>query len=161
MVYQFSNCSFMKYLLVCFLFFGVACSSHPQQELSDMKYISDASNNIVDTVVTYDIEGISDEGAETTVTYENSKISKSVTNVFWGTGKVIIVFDFETDVINVLETKFSYTIGIEDVKSENDMQLDYEYRYSLDYEGNLQGEVIQERIDIFKVFKDIVPFKLE
>ena len=151
----------MKYLLVWILFMGVACSSHPQQELLDVNIVSNSPHNFRDTTVTYNLEGISDEGVETNVTYVNAKISKSVTNVYFGGGKATIVYDFDTNVIHVLETKFFYTTEIENVKSENDMKLVSEYRYSIDYEGNFQGEVVSEGIDIFKIFKDIVPFELK
>ena len=71
------------------------------------------------------------------------------------------IYEFDPNFIKVLETKFYYKTEIENVISENDMQLIYEHQYMIDYEGNLIGEIIPERIDIFKEFKDIVPFELK
>jgi hypothetical protein len=121
---------------------------------------SDFSKVAKDTLITYDIEGISTEGAETKVNYVNGKITKSVTSIYGETGQAKIIYEFETDKIKVLETKYSYKSGIENVKSDEDMQLDYEISYFIDFKGNLLGKEIPDRIDIFKEFKEAIPFEL-
>jgi hypothetical protein len=114
-----------------------------------------------DTVITYDIEGISLEGADAKVNYVNGKITKSVTSVYGETGRATIIYEFKMDKIKVLETKYSYKSGIENIKSDEvDMHLDYEISYLIDLKGNLIEKEIPDRIDIFKEFKEIVPFEL-
>lgn len=61
-----------------------------------------------DTLITYNIEDISTEGAEAKVNYVNGKIAKSVTNIYGETGQSTIIYEFDTDKIKVSETKYSY-----------------------------------------------------
>lgn len=121
----------------------------------------DFSMTAKDTLIVYDIEGISTEGAGAKVNYVNGKITKSETNIYAGTWQASVIYEFQTDKIKVSETRFFYKTEIENVKSDEDMQLDYEIDYFIDYEGNLIGKEIENRIDIFKEFKDVVPFELK
>ncbi len=150
----------MKHILVFLLLLLLSCSSHSKQEQLSVNCKSNYRRIVDDTVIIYDIEGSSDEGAEAKVSYVNAKISKSITNIYYGTGKATIIYEFAPDTIKVLETYIYYKTVLENVKSDNDMQLVYEHRYLIDYEGNIIGKRIPERIDIFKEFKDIVPFEL-
>lgn len=150
----------MKYIIVCLSFVIVSCNFLHKQEMGSVNNKSDFSKVAKDTLITYDIEGISVEGAGAKVNYVNGKITKSVISVYGETGQATIVYEFETDKIKVLETKYSYKSGIENIKSDEDMQLDYEISYFIDLKGNLIGKEIPDRIDIFKEFKDTVPFEL-
>lgn len=150
----------MKYIIVCLSFVIVSCNFSHKQEMGSVNNKSDFSKVAKDTLITYDIEGISTEGAETKVNYVNGKITKSVTSIYGETGQAKIIYEFETDKIKVLETKYSYKSGIENVKSDEDMQLDYEISYFIDFKGNLLGKEIPDRIDIFKEFKEAIPFEL-
>jgi len=114
-----------------------------------------------DTWVIYDIEGISTEGAEAKVNYVDGKITESVTIVYADTWQTTIVYEFEIDKIKVLEAKYFYETEIEKVKSYEDMRLAYEIRYFIDFKGDIIGNEIPDRIDIFKEFKKVVPFKLK
>lgn len=150
----------MKYIIVCLSFVIVSCNFSHKQEMRNLNNKSDFSKVAKDTLITYDIEGISIEGAETKVNYVNGKIIKSVTSIYGETGQAKIIYEFETDKIKVLETKYSYKSGIENVKSDEDMQLDYEISYFIDFKGKLLGKEIPDRIDIFKEFKEAIPFEL-
>lgn len=150
-----------RYLIICILLVLISCQAAHRQETENSNGNPDFDTISKDTVINYDIEGISAEGAVAEVNYVNSKIFKSVTRVYGETGQAIIIYEFDTDRIKVIETKYSYKTGIENVKSDKDMQLDYEIDYFIDYEGNLIGEEIQNRIDIFKEFKDVVQFELK
>jgi hypothetical protein len=114
-----------------------------------------------DTLITYEIEGISKEGTGAKVNYVNGKITKSVTSIYGETGQATIIYEFKTEKIKVLETKYYYKSEIENIKSNEDMQLDYEISYFIDFKGNPIGEEIPDRIDIFKEFKEAVPFELK
>lgn len=151
----------MKYIIVCLPFVIVSCNFSSKQEMRSVNNKSDFSKVAKDTIIAYDIEGISAEGAGTKVNYVNGKISKSVTSIYGETGQATIIYEFETNKIKVSETKYSYKSGIENVKSDEDMQLDYEMSYLIDFKGNLIGKEIPERIDIFKEFKEVVPFELK
>ncbi len=120
----------------------------------------DFSKVLKDTLITYELDGISLEGTETKVNYINSKITKSFTSIYGETGLATIIYEFGTDKIKVLETKYSYKSGIEKVKSNKDLKLDYKICYFIDFKGNLLGKDITDRIDIFKEFKEAVPFEL-
>jgi|SRR5690606_2393953 len=150
----------MKYIIICLSFLTVSCNFSHKQEKGSVTNKSDFNVVAKDTLITYDIEGISTEGAGAKVNYVNGKISKSVTSIYGETGQGVVIYEFETDKIKVMETKYSYKSGIENVKSNEDMQLDYEISYFIDFRGNLIGKEIPERIDIFKEFQEVVPFEL-
>lgn len=151
----------MKYIIVCLSFVIVSCKFSSKQEMGSINNKSDFSKVAKDTIITYDIEGVSAEGAGANVNYVNGKITKSVTRIYGETGQATITYEFDTDKIKVLETKYSYKTTIENVKSDKDMKLDYEISYFIDFKGNLIGKEIPDKIDIFKEFKDAVPFELK
>lgn len=110
--------------------------------------------------ITYNIEGISSEGAEAKVTYVNGKISKSITSIYGETGQATIIYEFGAEKIKVLETKYSYKSRIEEVESDRDLSLDYRISYFIDYDGKVVGAEAPEHIDIFREFQRVVPFEL-
>lgn len=139
----------------------MSCQAAHRQEMENSNDQPGFDTISKDTVIIYAIEGISVEGAAAEVNYVNGRITKSVTNIYAGTWQASVIYEFQTDKIKVLETRFFYKTEIENVKSDKDMQLDYEIDYFIDYEGNLIGEEIENRIDIFKEFKDVVLFELK
>lgn len=151
----------MKYIIICLSFVIVSCKFSSKQEMRSINNKSDFSKVVKDTIITYDIEGISAEGVGAKVNYVNGKISTSVTSIYGETGQATITYEFDTDKIKVLETKYSYKTMIENVQSDKNMKLDYEISYFIDFKGNLTGKEIPNRIDIFKEFKDAVPFELK
>ena len=110
--------------------------------------------------ITYNIEGISSEGAEAKVNYVNGKISKSITTVYGETAQATIIYEFGAEKIKVLETKYSYKSRIEEVESDRDLSLDYRISYFIDYDGKVVGAEAPEHIDIFQEFQRVVPFEL-
>lgn len=114
-----------------------------------------------DTLIVYDIKGISSESAEAKVNYVNSRITKSETNIYGETGQGTILYNFEKYKIRVSETRFSYKSQIQNTTSGKDMQLEYKVNYYIDFNGRIIGEEIPYRIDIFKMFKEKVPFILK
>ncbi|MDR2123173.1 MAG: hypothetical protein LBP34_08620 [Flavobacteriaceae bacterium] len=150
---------FIYIIIFCLSF--ASCNFAQKQETRQSINKPDFYRIAKDTLVTYDIEGISTEGAEAKVNYVNGKITKSITNIYAGTGQASVVYEFDTDKIKVLETKNSYKTEIENVKSDKDMKLEYKRSYFIDYSGNLIGESIPDRIDIFQEFKKIIPFELK
>lgn len=151
----------MKHITIIYLFFAImSCNLSPKQGLGCVNNRHDLGKIVKDTIITYYLEGISSEGVSSEVNYVNDKISQSITHVYGETGQSKIIYEFEIDKIRVLETKYSYKSGVENVKSDDDMQLDYEISYLIDFKGNFIGKKIPERIDIFKEFKEIVPFEL-
>lgn len=151
----------LKYIIACLCFVIVSCNFTHKQEMESASNNSDFRSVVKDTLITYDIEGISAEGAEAKVNYVNGKIFKSVTSIYGETGQATIIYEFEMDKIKVLETKYSYKSEIENVKSNKDMRLDYEIGYFIDFKGNLIGKEIPDRIDIFKEFEEAIPFELK
>jgi hypothetical protein len=151
----------LNYITIIFCLFLVSCNFAQKQETIQSADKSDFYRIPKDTLITYEIEDISTEGTGTEVNYVNGKITKSITNIYAGTWQASVIYEFGTDKIKVLETKYYYKTGIENVKSDEDMQLDYEISYFIDYSGNLIGKSISNRIDIFQEFKEVVPFELK
>lgn len=150
----------LKYIIFCLSIVIISCNFNHKQEVGSVNNKSDftVAN---DTLITYEIEGISKEGTGAKVNYVNGKITKSVTSIYGETGQATIIYEFKTEKIKVLETKYYYKSEIENIKSNEDMQLDYEISYFIDFKGNPIGEEIPDRIDIFKEFKEAVPFELK
>lgn len=120
----------------------------------------DYSSGINDTIITYELEGISTEGAEAKVNYIDGKIDRSDINIYAGTWQAIIIYEFQTDKIKVFEKKYIYKTVIEDVNSLEDMQIDYEIVYFIDFNGSIIGKDMPNRIDIYKEFIKAVPFEI-
>jgi hypothetical protein len=145
------------FMYVISLFIILGCSNGQQENLimENQRLVQK------DTIIIYDIESISTEGAEAKVSYVNGKITKSITSIYASTWQMSIEYDFQKDKIKVLESKYSYKTEIENVRSNEDMNLDYEISYFIDFEGKIIGKSVSDRIDIFEEFKAIVPFELE
>ncbi len=111
-----------------------------------------------DTVITYNIEEMSSEGAEAIVTYKNGQIEKSEITVYGETGQARITYFFNNNQVNVAEKKYSYNNNIENINSEKDMKLIKDISYSMDLNGTPLTKVDNERLDIFQEFKELVPF---
>lgn len=151
----------LNYILIfCLSFIIVSCNPSNKQETGSSDNKLNFSTMAKDTLITYDIEGISAEGAECKASYVDGKIIKGITNVYGEIGQATIIYEFEVDRIKVLETKYSYKTELENVISEEDMLLDYEISYFIDFNGNVIGKPIQDRIDIFQELKATVPFDL-
>lgn len=151
----------LNYIIVCLSFIIVSCNPNNQQEARSTDKKSDIGTKVKDTLITYDIEGISAEGSECKASYVSGKIAKCVTNLFGETGQAMIVYEFEANRIKVLETKYVYKTELKNVKSDKDIELDYEISYLIDFKGNVIGKPIQNRMDIFEELKKTVPFELK
>ena len=68
----------MKYIIVCLSFVIVSCNFSPKQETESVNNKSDFSKVAKDSLITYDIEGISAEGVGTKVNYVNGKYQKAL-----------------------------------------------------------------------------------
>lgn len=148
----------LKYILIFLLI--VSCNSSQKQSITMTnvnKHISDVTN---DTVINYFIDGISTEGVEAKVNYHGGRIVNSTINICGETGQSVIVYEFGVSKIKVVETKYNYISVIDDVKSKSEMQLCFKISYFIDLEGNLITPARSDRTDIFKEFKEVVPFVL-
>jgi len=151
----------MRLILIIVLpFLIISCNQNQEKQTKDFNLELRNSSIPKDTLITYNINKISTEGAEAKVNYKNGRIIKSVTNIYAGTWQVSIYYKFLKDKIEVIESKFLYNTEIENVKSLDDMQLDYKITYFIDFNGNLLEKKNINRLDIFNEFKEVVPFKL-
>lgn len=152
----------LKYTIVVSLSFGiVSCNFKNKQERKKINNNSQHNTIVKDTLITYDIEGISAEGAECIASYRNGKVVKCSTNVYGETGQATIVYQFESNRIKVSETKYSYRKELENLKFDEDMRLDYKKSYLIDFKGNIIGQPIQVRTDIFQEIETTVRFELK
>ncbi|OYQ51255.1 hypothetical protein [Flavobacterium aurantiibacter] len=151
-----------NYILICFLL--LSCQNKEQKRVKNSINNSiqqSESNDIVkDTTIVYDIDNVSAEGVEATVRYVNKKIKESTINIYGETGQATITYLFSSDLINVTEKVFEYKTDLKKVSSDKDMKIKTEVSYNIDLEGRLIGVSGKERIDIFKEFKEVVPFEI-
>lgn len=147
-------------LIIVLSFLIISCNQNQEKQTKDFNLGLRNSSISKDTLITYNINKISTEGAEAKVNYKNGRIIKSVTNIYAGTWQASIYYKFLKDKIEVIESKYLYNTEIENVKSLDDMRLDYKITYFIDFNGNLLEKKNINRLDIFNEFKEVVPFKL-
>lgn len=151
----------MRLILIIVLpFLIISCNQNQEKQTKDFNLELRNSSIPKDTLITYNINKISTEGAEAKVNYKNGRIIKSVTNIYAETWQASIYYKFLKDKIEVIESKYLYNTEIKNVKSLDDMQLDYKITYFIDFNGNLLEKKNIKRLDIFNEFKEVVPFKL-
>lgn len=114
----------------------------------------------LDTVLTYDLEGLSTEGASASVEYKAGQIFFAKTTIFSNSGKGELLMSFTKDSIRIDENIYRYKISISDVASESDMSLESRISYWINYSGEIIGGGKNREIDIFKDFKEQIPFSL-
>lgn len=113
-------------------------------------------NNRHDTIITYGIDNLSSEGAETHVLYKGGKITESTVYVYGAGGKMEIKYIFNRNFIDVREQTYLY----QDT-SLNKVDTLNVIRYKIDYRGRVVGKELSQYADIFEEFKRAVPFILK
>ncbi len=146
----------VKYIVILILF--ASCNGVQKKDS-----VINSSQNIIakDTAITYSLKGISTEGTSANVLYQNGKILESTIGLYSGTGKKEVEYLFEKDRIKVIEKYFVYLTELENVKSDDDIEFTKEQTYYIDYSGNVIGNPVEDRIDIFSEFKTEIPFTIE
>lgn len=148
----------LKYLL--FSLFLISCNFSGTHNITSQKdKITSATPK--DTIILYDIDNISTEGAEAEVIYINGLISKSTTTIYGCSFQAVVKYLFKKNHIEVVESRYSYKTPINEVKSMEEMELDYKISYTVDYNGKPLDTVMKDRIDIFEEFKEAVSFELK
>lgn len=157
----------MKKNIVILLFYLLlnSCHFNEQSKIEIVNNLPHSNKYIYenkrDTIINYDIQGISSEGTQAKVSYIGGKIRKSVVNIYGETGQANIVYIFLNNRINVTEKKYAYKAVLADVHSSKDIILEKEISYVLDFNGKPIGKGDADRIDIFSEFKKTVPFELK
>lgn len=146
----------MKSIFI-FLLLSVLLFSHSEELRAqhDIKQIPS------DTTIAYFIDAVSTEGTEAITRYVNGKIHESQIEAFGEMGRLIITYTFSDNKIVVNEKYYKYKVYFTEIKSEDDIVLESEQVYCLDMDGNVIGTPVDDRIDIFGKFKEVVPFELE
>lgn len=114
----------------------------------------------IDTIITYDLNSISTEGASATVEYKSGQIFFAKTTIFSGTGKGEVLLSFKKDSIKIEESIYKYTVPITDIDTEFDMKLESRDYYWINYSGDLIRGGENRKTDILKDFKEQIPFSL-
>ena len=143
----------VRFILIFILFSSCNCYEKKPLIINE--------NITKDTLIVYNLEGISTQGAEVNVSYQSSKIIRSEAIIYGERGKAIIQYKFNQKQIKVIEKQYSYKTTFDDVKSDDDIMLVNEQTYYIDYDGNLIGSPIENRIDIFNEFKEKIPFEIK
>ena len=128
--------------------------SNKEQSISNT---SDAAL-MKDTIISYDLENISSEGTEAIVTYKNRIATKATINIYGETGKIIITYLFNKNIISVQEEIISY-ISLLNEDSLEVIPIS-KISYFLDYKGHFKGKKRIRYTDIFKSFMETVPLKI-
>ncbi|WP_276133041.1 hypothetical protein [Polluticoccus soli] len=144
-----------------FSLFVAACTNAQDKNVTQLASVPDSQSAQKDTTITYDIEGVSTEGARAEVKYVNGEISESTTTIYGEMGKATVVYKFEKDRIKVSETQYAYPTHVVDLKPDDKIKASKQSIYYIDLDGNVIGEPVPDRVDIFKEFKETVAFKLE
>lgn len=152
----------MKTMLISLVLALASCNLKDSNEPKSVKTIT-KENDVIkkDTIITYNIDGISSEGTEAKVIYKKQKIYESEINVYGETGQVKLTYKFFSTDIEVTENSYKYKEGLKSVNSKDDLILSNSVKYYIDYSGKVLSNNIKEYIDIFKEFKASVPFELK
>ena len=152
----------MRSILIFLSLTLVSCGTKYSEKPSPAKGITQENDVIKkDTVIAYSIDGISSEGAEAKVTYKKKKIYESKINIYGETGQAEIVYRFSPRNIEVVENNYKYKKDLKNVRNEDDLVLSNTVKYYIDHTGKVLSDKPKEYIDIFKEFKETVPFELK
>lgn len=159
MVYQYLSNS-MKLLIYLILPFIVACNSKAREN----NFKSDTQNafsaQTKDTIIKYDLEGISTEGTEAKAKYSKNKIIECELNIYGETGQAQIIYKFTTDKIIVTQRDYIYNKQLDKIDSNEDIKLNSSLKYDIEYSGKIIGRKPDGIIEIFNEVKKQVPFAL-
>ena len=76
---------------------------------------------IKDSVIEYDIDGLSLEGGIARVNYHEGEIEKAVLSLFGEHGQTRIEYQFRPEKIQVKKQEFGYPNGIEEVHNDSNL----------------------------------------
>ena len=150
-------------IVVIFLFLFLYSCKENFKPLKINKNIKGLNNEnlIKDTILIYDINGISTEGGEANVKYENGHIKESKLNIYGETGQLEVFYLFYSKQIKVIEKHYFYLEGLNNVFNHSDFKLNKEVVGLIDYNGIPLQESDSVNSEIFLTFKNQVPFILK
>lgn len=112
-----------------------------------------------DTIISYNIYGLSSEGAEAIVTYKKGKIAKCLLNIYGETGQSNIIYNFIDNLVKIDNKIYKYKTDL--YRAKDGMKLENEFNYILNSEGNsLNGQAAEKDIEVYKDLKKYIPFEL-
>ncbi len=143
----------MKKFIKCFAFLVcVSCTNDRNpEERAERVQVKDASDKIIkkvqhvdlsvpcDTVVNYNIEDISSEGAEAEACFIKNKLVKCKAIIFGAAGRIEIQYLVRDSVVEVAEYMYKYKKSLTEINAESDIVLSDSARYSIDKNN---GQVI-------------------
>lgn len=151
----------MKKIIKCFLFLVFAsCNSDSKpEERAERVQVKDTSDKIIkraqqvelsvpcDSVVKYNIEDISSEGAEAEACYIKNKLVKCKAMIFGAAGRIEILYLVKDSLVEAIEYTYRYKKQLTEIKDENDIELSDSAKYVVDKktgavirgEGNAQA----------------------
>jgi len=119
-----------------------------------------AADNADDSVITYDIGGLSLEGGEATARYIKGQLSQCVLLLAGETGQRKLVYTFTGDSVKVEEEQYSFEEGILMSDNDNKLQLDTTLHYTMDTTGKLRGPAPVGFTDVFADMRKVVRMRL-
>ena len=114
----------------------------------------------IDTIMIFDLEGISTEGTNATVKYVKNRINSAEIIIYSGSGKVELIMSFKKDSIETKETVYRYEVPISEVGWKSDMYEESNSSYWINYNGKLIRGGENRKANIWHDFKEKIPFTL-
>ncbi|MDF2382063.1 hypothetical protein JMG10_11335 [Nostoc ellipsosporum NOK] len=153
--------SFKPIFILCFLLLTViAACSDSKTKPAEPERPAAVADNSGDSVVSYDIEGLSSEGGEATARYAKGQLRQCVLLLAGETGQRRLIYTFSGDSVKVEEEHYSFEEGVLMSDNDNKLQLDTTLHYTLDTTGKVLGAAPAGYTDVFASMKKIVRFKL-
>gem|GEM_PF-1553011 len=148
------------FIFYCLLLLIVTACGDAKTKVAEGVPAIVATNNADDSVITYDIEGLSLEGGEATARYMKGQLSQCVLLLAGETGQRKLIYTFSGDSVKVEEEQYSFEEGILMSDNDNKLQLDTTLHYTLDTTGKLRGPAPAGFTDVFADMKKVVKMRL-
>lgn len=160
--------------IVFLLLFLGACANNGNSKLSNQienngsTLISDTTNKEFlsvqcDTIIKYDLEEISSEGAEVEACYYKKKLDRATIFIFGAAGRTEIHYWFkDSSAVTVKELNYKYKKALSEIKGDDDIFLSDSTSYIMSKEGKLiSGKSDNQEYEIYQAFLQTVPFSLK
>ena len=134
------------FIFLSMLIFFLACNENK----NDSKNLFDYKHEIKqDTIIRYDFEGVSSEGAVAKVRYKKNQINSANVIIYGESGKAELQLLFSEKYIKVNESVYMYKKNISEIATNDDIILISTSVYKLKDEGVLIGVAKDRQVDIF------------
>lgn len=148
------------FICCCLLLLIVAACGDTKTKVAENAPAIISADHADDSVITYDIEGLSLEGGEATARYTKGQLRQCVLLLAGETGQRKLIYTFSGDSVKVEEEHYSFEEGILMSDNDNKLQLDTTFHYTLDTTGKARGPAPAGFTDVFAGMKKVVKMRI-